>query len=69
MTTAQVMDDAEITLKGIVALNQALGAADARRFLSLLHRERTDYVEISQRLYENQSIDEIFERARRQWEE
>lgn len=60
------MDDAEIKFKGIEALNKTLGPTGALRFLTLLHREPTDYVEISRRLYEGQTIDEIFERARKQ---
>lgn len=63
------MDDAEIKFKGIEVLNKTLGPTGALRFLTLLHREPTDYVEISRRLYEGQTIDAIFERARKQWKE
>ncbi|RJQ52046.1 MAG: hypothetical protein C4526_08800 [Nitrospiraceae bacterium] len=63
------MDDTEIKFKGIEALNKSLGATAALRFLTLLHREPTDYVEISRRLYKKQSIDEIFERAKKHWKE
>ena len=69
METTMAIDDAEVRFKGIIALNQALGPAGALRFLTLLHRDRTDYVEISRRLYEGQSIDEIFSRAYKQWQE
>jgi len=69
METMMTIDDAEVRFKGIVALNEALGPAGALRFLTLLHRDRTDYVEISRRLYEGQSIDDIFSRARKQWQE
>jgi hypothetical protein len=69
METMTTIDDAEVRFKGIAALNEALGPAGALRFLTLLHRDRTDYVEISRRLYEGQSIDEIFSRARKQWQE
>ncbi len=65
MENIDVMDDIEIRIKGIEALNQALGPSAALRFLTLLHRESTDYVEISRRLYEGQTIDEIFERAKK----
>jgi len=61
------MDDTEIRISGIEALSKALGPATALRFLTLLHREPTDYVEISRRLYEGQTIDEIFDRAKKQW--
>jgi hypothetical protein len=63
----QVLDDSEIRFKGIDALNKALGPSAALRFLTLFHRDRTDYVEISRRLYQNQTIDEIFERAEANW--
>jgi hypothetical protein len=61
---AKNIDDVEIKFRGIEALNKTLGPAGALRFLSMLHRESTDYVEISQKLYEGQTIEEIFERAR-----
>lgn len=57
------VDDNTIRLNGIEALNKALGHSDALRFLALLHREPTDYVEISRRLYDGQTVDEIFGRA------
>jgi len=61
------MDDSEIKFRGIEALNKTLGPAAALRFLTMLHREPTDYVEISRKLYEGQSIEEIVERAREEW--
>ncbi len=39
----KTMDDAEIKFKGIEALNKTLGAAAALKFLTMLHREPTDY--------------------------
>ena len=62
------LDDNTIRLTGIEALNKGLGHAGALRFLALVHREPTDYVEISRKLYETQSVDEIFDRARGQWQ-
>ncbi len=69
MEKTKRMDDTEIRISGIEALNKALGPANALRFLTLLHREPTDYVEISRRLYDGQTIEEIFERARKHWKE
>ncbi len=69
MDKAKIMDDTEVRILGIETLNKTLGPTAALRFLTLLHREPTDYVEISRRLYEGQTIDEIFERARGQWRE
>ncbi|MFB2971683.1 hypothetical protein ACE1CD_22195 [Aerosakkonema sp. BLCC-F183] len=62
------MDDTEIRIKGIEALQKSLGSAAALRFLTLLHREPTNYVEVSRRLYEGQTIDEIFTRAKQNWQ-
>ncbi len=64
-----MIPDTEIRIRGIEALNQALGPAAALRFLTLLHHEATDYVEVSRRLYAEQTIDDIFARAHKQWEE
>ncbi len=69
MEKARIMDDTEVRIRGIEALNKALGPAAALRFLTLFHREPTDYVEISRRLYEGQTIEEIFERAQKHWRE
>ena len=69
MKNAKLMNDVEIRIKGIEALNRALGPSAALKFLTLFHREPTDYVEISRRLYEGQTIEEIFERASKQWKE
>ena len=67
MDNPKIMNDTEIKIKGIEALHKSLGAAGALRFLSLLHHEATDYVEISQILYQGQTVDRIFERARQNW--
>jgi len=67
MKKKKIIDDTEIRIKGIEALNKALGPAAALRFLALLQREPTDYVEISRRLYKGQTIDEIFDRAKKHW--
>jgi len=69
MKKPEMIDDTEIRIRGIEALNKALGPAAALKFLTLLHRESTDYVEISRRLYEGQTIDEIFDRAKKEWKE
>ena len=61
---AKAIDEAELRVLGIDALNKALGPAEALRFLALFHREPTDYVEVSKKLYENQSVEEIFTRAK-----
>ncbi|NEP77315.1 MAG: hypothetical protein F6K39_03495 [Okeania sp. SIO3B3] len=68
MENVRVMDDTEIRVKGMEALYESLGVAGALRFLSLLHREPTNYVDVSKRLYREQTIDEIFARAGQNWQ-
>lgn len=65
----ELMNDAKLKVSGIEVLNKALGPSAALRFLSLVHREPTDYVEISRKLYEGQSIEDIFNRATKQWKD
>lgn len=68
MDMTMTVNDTELRIKGIEALNRDLGPVLALRFLSLLHREPTDYVHVSRRLYAGQSIDDIFDRAAKQWD-
>ncbi|MBS1259674.1 MAG: hypothetical protein MAG551_02749 [Candidatus Scalindua arabica] len=63
----KIINDTEIRLKGIEILYKSLGTTAALRFLTLLHREPTNYVKISKRLYKDQTVDEIFKRAKKHW--
>ncbi|WP_373526260.1 hypothetical protein [Nostoc sp.] len=47
------MDDTEIQVKGINALYKSLGSAAAMRFLTLLHKTSTDYVQMSRTVYQD----------------
>jgi len=64
---AQRMDENELARLGIEALFGALGPAAALRFLSLLKRGHGDSVEMSRRLYEDQTIEEVHARAKQNW--
>lgn len=68
MGTTDTLTDSELRVSGIVALDRALGPTGTLRFLTLLHREPTDCVEVSRRLYDGQSVDEIFDRAKAAWD-
>lgn len=67
MNATYIVTDSELRVSGIEALNQALGASGALRFLGMLHRDPTDYVEVSRRIYGGQTVDEIFEKAKDKW--
>ena len=67
MSASHAMTDSELRVSGIEALNRALGPSGALRFLGMIHRDPTDYVEVSRRIYQGQTVDEIFARAKEQW--
>ncbi|HSD57791.1 MAG TPA: hypothetical protein VLB04_06385 [Methanotrichaceae archaeon] len=67
MKTIFKMDESELRARGFEALNRALGPAEALRFLALFHSEPMDYVAIPKKIYEGQTVDEIFKRAREHW--
>ena len=62
-----VLSDSEIRVNGMKALNKALGPSATMRFMTLIYREPTDYVQISRDLYKDQTVDEIFARAKANW--
>ncbi len=57
------ISDDELRRRAMEVLNQALGPIAAVRLSAMLEREPTDYVEVSRKLYRNETVDEIFERA------
>ena len=67
ISATDIRTDNELRVSGIEALNKALGVSGALRFLTLLHKEPTDYVDVSRRVYAGQSVDEIFDRAKDTW--
>ena len=60
-------DEEKLKVVGMEALNKALGQENALRFLAHYHSEPIDYVEFSKKLYENQSVEEIFKRDKEHW--
>jgi hypothetical protein len=60
---AKALEEVELRVLRIEALNKALGPAEAVRFLAMFQRETTDYFEISKRLYEGQVVEDLFLRA------
>lgn len=67
MNKVPILSEDELRVNGIEALNQALGPTNALRFLSLISHDKIDYVEFSRRLYENQTLEDIFKRAEANW--
>lgn len=66
--STQIMNDSQLRVKAIAALKKELGTAATLRFLALINQNSTDYVEISRQLYQEQQLDEIFARAKQNWQ-
>jgi hypothetical protein len=47
-----------------LSFGDTIGKKKALRFLAHFHREPTDYVEVSKKIYENQSVEDIFKQAK-----
>ena len=54
---------------GYLALVQSLGYADALRFIVQLSPGQGDYLEWQEQIFGDASMDEIYEQARKHWED
>ena len=70
-TAARQFDRSETAVRetGFVALIQSLGYADAIRFLTLLTPGQGDYLAWQERIFGDGSVDELYEQARKHWEQ
>jgi len=55
-----------IRYEGMRALRERLGPVEAEKFIVLIRREPFDYTEWQQTLWQNKSVDELFEAAKQQ---
>jgi len=58
--------DMLIRFEGMRALRERLGLVEAEKFIALIRREPFDYTEWQQTLWQNKSVDELFEAAKQQ---
>lgn len=56
--------DMLIRYEGMRALRERLGPVEAEKFIVLIRREPFDYTEWQQTLWQNKSVDELFETAK-----
>jgi len=56
--------DMLIRYEGLRALRERLGPVEAEKFIVLIRREPFDYTEWQQTLWQNKSVDELFEAAK-----
>ena len=62
------ISDMELKKRAIILLNEALGAANTIRFLSMYNTGRQDYMEIRDELFKEMSARKVFEEASDFWE-
>ena len=63
-----IKTETQIRYEGLDALVKQLGMIDAERFISVILRERFDYTEWQRHLWENDSLETIYQRAAARWE-
>lgn len=62
-----MISDTELKLKGYEALREKLDIVEVERFISIIQREKFDYTEWSQTLFEGMSVEEISKKAMEHW--
>ena len=60
-----MITDAELKVKGLEALTQALGTVEAEKFVALIMREHFDYTEWRKNLWPLETVEEISRSAMR----
>ena len=60
--------DQEILNEGVRTLFNAMNVIDAERFMMLIKRDHFDYTEWQRHLWENDSLETIYQRAAARWE-
>ena len=63
-----IKTETQIRYEGLDALVKQLGMIDAERFISVILLERFDYTEWQRHLWENDSLETIYQRAAARWE-
>jgi hypothetical protein len=55
--------DQLIRHEGMIALRERLGLVEAERFIALIGRDSFDYTEWQQGLWQDRTVDEVFDAA------
>lgn len=58
-----MITDAEIKIRGLNALTDALGVVEAEKFVALIMREHFDYTEWQKNLWPRETVEEISKAA------
>lgn len=58
----------DLRREAILILNKKLGAFNTYRFLAQVSQSRDDYLKLQERLFNGQNVDELYQAARRHWQ-
>jgi len=64
-----MISSAELKVKGLQALTDALGLVNAERFLVIMQQESFDYTEWQKTLFEDMDVDELSKEAMTAWKQ
>lgn len=68
MVTEKRLNAEELRREAILALHKRLGALNTHRFLAQISRSQEDYIKFQQRLFNGQSVDELYGTAKKHWQ-
>jgi len=63
------LTESAIMERGTMVLLKELGYSGFIKYLKMLTNGNQDYMTVQNKIYEGQSIDDIFEAAKKSWEE
>lgn len=58
----------ELRREAILVLHQKLGALNTHRFLAQMSRNQDDYLKLQQKLFQRQSVDDLYGAAAEHWQ-
>jgi hypothetical protein len=68
MATEKNYTPEELRREAILILHKKLGALNTYRFLAQVSKSRDDYLKLQRRLFNGQSVDELYKVAKRHWQ-
>jgi len=68
MVTRKDYTPEELRREALLILNKKLGAFNTYRFLAQVSQSRDDYLKFQDRLFNGQSVDDLYNAAKRHWQ-
>jgi len=68
MATEKNYTPEELRREAILILHKNLGALNTYRFLAQVSQSRDDYLKLQQRLFNGQSVDQLYRASKQHWQ-